>query len=132
MNGKGPQWYWLIARRQVSWMETLTVRIDGRGEVLPVFSFEEEAGLFLECGVPGDGWQVRQTSAGELASVLSGPCAGVENVALDPLLEMDARMLSGLLCVDRDDFAGMLLERNEDAGARVTLEPARLTGVAGL
>src|SRR3712207_7841170 len=40
---------------------------------------------FLRLGTLGTGWQARETSAGELISLLYGPCAGIERVALDPL-----------------------------------------------
>src|SRR3712207_6817098 len=53
--------------------------------LLPVFSFGEEAELFLLCAKPGSGWRVRESRCGELASVLCGPCKGVRVVALDPL-----------------------------------------------
>ncbi len=54
--------------------------------MLPVVSFEEKAELFLWLGVaePESCWLVRETAAGELASLLLGPLSGVGRVALDP------------------------------------------------
>ena len=76
--------FWLIARDGASRWEPLTTRLaDGR-RALCVFSFEEEARLFLRLGTE-DGWRVRTIGVGELVSVLSGPCRQDKLVALDPL-----------------------------------------------
>ena len=65
-------------------------------EALMVFSFEEEVKMFLRFGkVDGDGWRMRESGAGELVSVLSGPCQDVERVALDPMPEMLAEKVAG-------------------------------------
>jgi hypothetical protein len=53
--------------------------------VLPVFSFEEEADMFLRLGDYDNQWRTRESCAGELVSVRYGPCADVKSVALDPL-----------------------------------------------
>ena len=47
-------------------------------QALPVFSGEGEAEMFgwLE-GVFEQDWRARETSSGELVSILFGPCAGV-------------------------------------------------------
>lgn len=96
--------YWLIARYNHRQMEVLTI---GRGsrEVLPVFSFEEEAQEFLR-SVGEEGWSVRRTGAGELISVLCGPCASAKRVALDPSEE-----LADLVSVSRQGFMDLLLGR---------------------
>jgi len=69
-------------------MNPLTVDEDGDGGFLPVFSFKEEAETFLRLlGAEGKtGWcRSRETTAGELVSVLQALCAQVWGVALDPL-----------------------------------------------
>jgi hypothetical protein len=81
--------YWLITTSQNEHREVLTLDHDGE-EMLPVFSHEEEAETFLRLGGMGYGWRVGKSSAHELVSVLYGPCAGVREVALDPLPEMVA------------------------------------------
>ena len=79
------------------------------GEVaLPVFSFEDEARMFLEIGKLG-GWRVRETSDGELISVLCGPCAGVRKVVLDPLPGLDGEGMNDLLSMEREAFMESLL-----------------------
>ena len=65
-------------------MEVLT--IDASGEtVLPVFSFREEGEFFLGLEATETDWWPRETTTGELVSLLLGLCARVDEVALDPL-----------------------------------------------
>ena len=56
----------------------------GDGATLAVFSGEREAKMLLFLGVCKDGWKVRQTSPGELFSMLDGARVSVKRVALDP------------------------------------------------
>src|SRR5215211_4662193 len=84
----GTQRYWVIAKDTkdgVGQLELLTVDLDGTGEALPVFSFEEEAEMFLWLQRTEDGREVRETTPGQLVSILYGPCADVGRVILDPL-----------------------------------------------
>ncbi len=82
--------YWLIENPEAGRTEKLTVRIDPSREALPVFSFPEEAEMFLKLGgLEERGWRVVEITAGELVSRLAGyRRAGIELVALDPLPEM--------------------------------------------
>jgi hypothetical protein len=82
--------YWLIENPEAGRTEKLTVRIDPRREALPVFSFPEEADMFLALGgLEERGWRIVACTAGELVSRLPGyRRAGIELVALDPLPEM--------------------------------------------
>jgi hypothetical protein len=82
---------------------------DGRG-VLPVFSFEEEATLFLSLEVQGS-WQVRQVGPGELVSLLYGPCRGVELVALDPVSDVEAAVVNRCVSLSRKRFVDVLLRK---------------------
>lgn len=92
-------------------MEVLSLDY-GDEEVLPVFSYEEEAEMFLLLGDDvDDGWRVRETGAEELISVLYGPCAGAKKVALDPLPEMMTRRTVGLVSLDRDRFIERIVAR---------------------
>lgn len=109
--GRSSSW-WLIANHDSGWMEVLALSFAGGEEVvLPVFSFEQEAELFLRLGTTfaRGGWQVRETGAGELASLLLGPLSGVERVALDPLPGRFAGMVIGLVSMDRATFIEQLL-----------------------
>ena len=82
-------------------MEALTVAGD---EALPVFSFREEAEMFLRLGAFGLGWQTRLATPGELVSVLHGSCAGVRKVALDPLPEVCGSAWMCVVSLDRRAF----------------------------
>ncbi len=100
---------WLIARDGNGRLEPLCVAAGG-AKVLPVFSFEEEAKMFLHLGGhSGDGWRSRRTSAGELVSVLYGPCADVGGVALDPLPGMPRDGTIALVEVGRERFLKVIM-----------------------
>jgi len=92
-------------------MEVLTAALARGGEALPVFSFEEEANMFLRLGAWGDDWRARETAGGELVSVLCGPCAGVDRVVLDPIPLPGSLVegLNGLLSTGREAFMRSLL-----------------------
>jgi hypothetical protein len=77
--------WWLLARHSDSQREVLTLT-HGGSEVLPVFSFREEAEMYLLMERLGSDWQIRETDVGELAWVFSEQCARVRSVALDPAL----------------------------------------------
>jgi hypothetical protein len=63
---------WLITKHTTRRMEVFTTHLCGDRKALAIFSFEEEAQMFLDLYLAAskDGWRVRQTSAGELVSVL--------------------------------------------------------------
>lgn len=110
--------YWLITKRRYGRVDVSTMRLaDGRS-VLPVFSFEEEAALFLRLGVQGS-WQVRRAEAEELLSLLCGSCREVELVALDPLSDAETDVVSRLVSLERERFVDIL--RRE---ASVRLSPS--------
>jgi len=89
--------------------EPLTVRFGDGSTALAVFSFEEEARLFLQLG--GRGWRVRAAGVGELVSMLSGSAIGAGLVALDPLPQGEAELVNRLPCLDRERFVGFLLRK---------------------
>jgi hypothetical protein len=110
--------YWLIARNDNRRLEVLTGESSGQ-EVLPVFSHEEEAEMFLRLGqLAFEGWQVRESTSGELISLLYGPCAGVERVALDPLPEMLAQRTVELVSLSRERFVHLVLSRERPLAPR--------------
>ena len=110
-----PVSYWLIAEKRNNRLEALTIiRAYGEQETLPVFSSEEEAELFLGFGGVTGGWRARESSAGELVSVLSGPCAGVKKVALDPSPEMVVEGTVGLVSLLRESFMNLIMARSSE------------------
>ncbi len=91
---------WLITKQGLSGLEVLTTG----GYMLPVFSFREEAEAFLYFEGAGDGWQARETTCGELVSILYGPCGDAERVSLDPLPK-----IAELMSFSRKAFVEALL-----------------------
>lgn len=94
---------------------------------MPVFSFEEEAEMFLRLGALGTGWRVRETTCGELVSVLYAPCRDVKRVALDPLPEMAVQSTVGFVSLSREAFVEVLLPSDP---IPLAIEEPRMTGVA--
>ncbi len=124
--------HWLITKHVTSRMEVFTTHLCGDGKALPVFSFEEEAQMFLDLRLARskDGWRVRQTSVGELVSVLYGPCSDTKKVVLDPIPEVGREEIGGLLNMHRNDFLGFLL--GEEVPSNLNLVPARTHRSEGL
>lgn len=114
--------YWTIVRQNDHHADVFTSDPDGRGEALVVFGFQEEAELFLCFDGLDAGWQVRETTSGELVSLLYGPCANVERVVIDPL----PRIIGNVGCMEplsisKADFTRILVEA---VGARASAMPA--------
>jgi hypothetical protein len=114
-------------------MEVLTIDT-GDEMVLPIFSFQEEGELFLRLEAMKADWCLRETTTGELVSLLLCLCARVDKVALDPLPGLWEREIVGLVSTGRRYFLRHLLgevavhpERKKLSG-RVTgrSDPARL------
>ena len=100
--------FWLIVTRAHGRMEVLT--IDAGGEtVLPVFSFQEEGEFFLSLETTEADWWPRETTTGELVSLLLGLCARVDKVALDPLPSLGEREIIGLVSTGRRRFVRHLM-----------------------
>jgi len=100
--------WWLLAKDGDFGAWKLVAVCDGE-KALPVYSGEAEAEMFAWLGGAfEDGWRVRQTSAGELVSILCGPCAGVGRVALDPSPWMAAEEIR-LLSVSRKRFVSRIV-----------------------
>ena len=118
-RGPGTKW-WLVAKEGRLRRELLTVNCGG-GRALPVFSGEGEAQMFVWLeGAFEDGWRVRETSTGELVSILCGPCASVRSVALDPSPGMAKAEMIALVTVVRKRFLDRIV-----APARRTVPVAK-------
>lgn len=87
----------------------LTIEYDGE-ELLPVFSFKEEAEMFLSLDALEERWRLRQTATEELVSVLLGPCSEIDSVALDPMPVRTSRGMLRLVSLSRERFLYRLVE----------------------
>jgi hypothetical protein len=103
-----PKW-WLLAKSKNFGVEALLADC-GNEQALPVFSGEGEAEMFVWLrGAFEDDWRVRETSAGDLVSILYGPCAGVGRVALDPSPEMAPETIR-LVSLSRERFVTWVID----------------------
>ena len=75
--------HYVVVKHGDKGLEVLRIRLEGKGEALPVFSAAWAARGYLFAEAPGGGWYVKTCTPDELVSLLVGPCAGVEWVALD-------------------------------------------------
>ncbi len=101
---------YVIVRLETRGLELMRISLRSGEQVLPVFSSGEAARRFLLSGALEEGWRVRECSAGELISLLFGPCANVKQVLLNPL--PDPLMVKDGLAnlVYRESFIASLLE----------------------
>ena len=119
-SGFSPLSLWLLSKHKSGLIEVvLTIETGGEEEALPVFSFEEEAEAFLSLGALGTHWGIRETTPGELVSMLYGPCAGVGRVALDPLPELGGEAIVGLVSLSRERFCKNVKDRMKRGRWRV-------------
>lgn len=120
---------WLIANHDNGRMGVFTLGSDDK-ETLPVFSFAAEAEAFLRLGETETGWWARETTVGELISLLHGPYASVKRVALDPLPIVDGEMVFEFASWGRrdflQDFVGAAPAPNHEWRAKVTTSPGLL------
>lgn len=100
--------YWLIVMGGTGPLEVLTISWAGGEETLPVFSSEGEAHVFKKSAGLTSSWRTRETSAGELTSLLLGPYDGIEQVALDPIPQADGMLTLRLTSVGRKEFVELL------------------------
>lgn len=111
--------YWLIDKPEAERLsEVFTVRVDAEKEALPVFSFRDEAEMFLGLGgLEEGGWRIAESTAGELIARLAEyRHAGIELVALDPLPEMMGFMFDtsiALVTLSLHGFAERHITRSE-------------------
>ena len=75
---------YLIARLENNRLKVFTLAAGPRGAALPIFGTGRAAHEFLRRGGLGGGWRVRESTAGELISLLMGHLANVERIVVDP------------------------------------------------
>lgn len=102
---------WLIVRDDVGGggpSEVLTLGTRGGEKTLPVFSYEEEALLFLRLCRFGGGWRASKNDPADLAAVLQEACPDARRVALDPIPEIGPHGPHDLVSLSREKFVGLL------------------------
>jgi hypothetical protein len=107
--------YWLILDRNLDRPEPLTVGTFP-DEALAVFSFEEEALLFLAVRGLTEGWAAKEIYAIDLVSILLETPA--DRVALDPLPDPLGGKLVGLLSVSKERFLRDLVRKQRPVATR--------------
>jgi hypothetical protein len=120
--------YWLIENLEAGRSEMFTVRIDAEREALPVFSFPEEAEMFVKLGgLEERGWRTAESTAGELLLRLAEyRRAGVGLVALDPLPEMMGPMFDTTIALVTLSLHGFV-ERHAGGPFVTTLDAPNVT-----
>jgi hypothetical protein len=88
-EGPSRSWY-LIARREGNRLEVLTLAGQPHRDILPVFATAGAAWDFLRRGGAGGDWRVRESTAGELVSILVGHLPHVDRIILDPVFGVSA------------------------------------------
>ena len=100
--------YWLVVKHHGLRTSVFTIELASGAKVLPVFGHAEEAEMFLRA-LGGNGWQIRETGAGELVSVLFDRYANIRKISLDPLAPVaGAEVLVNLVSLSREDFMELL------------------------
>lgn len=100
--------YWLLVKGGQCGKEFLETRLSEGQRALPIFSFAEEAEMFLCLRGSRDGWQVEKVSAADLLSMLYTTFKGTGYVTLDPIPESSCLNTTGILSISLKDFAERL------------------------
>ena len=104
--------FWVVFADECRLTCPLTLGLEGGKEALAVFRHQEEADMLLRWfGTAGEGWHIRQTSAGEVVSLLYGPCCGANTVALDPSPQMLADGFISTVALQRGRFVRWVTSR---------------------
>jgi hypothetical protein len=104
--------FWVVFADECQLTRPLTLGLEGGKEALAVFSHREEADMLLRWfGTAGEGWRIRETSAGEVVSLLYGPCCGANTVALDPSPQMLADSFLSTVALERGRFVRWVTSR---------------------
>lgn len=113
---------WLIARRGGGTpRELLTLNVGGE-KALPVFSFEEEAVLYLDFSGLGVAWRAVGSETSDLVSLLDSR-SDVPLVSLDPFPEVGLQGLNDLVSLPREEFVALLVDREDGGGQNSDARP---------
>ena len=118
--------YWLVVERGLDLPEALIVGDHLDEEALAVFSFEEEALLFLSVHSLTGGWIVKEVAVAELASILLDPRP--TRIALDLLPAVLGGQIVGLLSMPKERFLRDLVRKRAFSATRLRPSPIRGCG----
>ncbi len=111
--------FWTVLEGSTQAPPLMVFLSDGK-EALALFSGEEEARMFCHFCEEEASTNIRQTTTGEVISLLYCPWCAAKRVVLDPFPEiLGSRLLLGLLTLSRADFALGFAGLGFEPGARV-------------
>ena len=111
--------FWMVLEGSPQALPLMVFLSDDK-EALALFSGEEEARMFCHFCEGEASTNIRQTTTGEVISLLYCPWCAAEHVVLDPFPEiLGSRLLLGLLTLSRADFALRFAGLGFEAGARL-------------
>ena len=110
--------FWMVLEGSPQALPLTVFLSDGATEALALFSGEEEARMFCHFCEKVASAKIRQTTTGEVISLLYCPWCAAKHVALDPFPEILGGRLLGLLTLDRADFARRFAGLDSDPVAR--------------
>jgi hypothetical protein len=98
--------FWMVLEGSPQALPLTVFLSDGTTEALALFSGKEEARMFCHFCEKGASSNIRQTTTGEVISLLYCPWCAAKHVALDPYPGiLGSRLPLGVLTLDREDFA---------------------------
>src|SRR5829696_3281785 len=106
--------FWMVLEGSPQALPLMVFLADGTTEAIALFSGEEEAKMFCHFCEEGASAKIRQTTAGEVLSLLYCPWCAAKHVALDSFSEILGERLLGLLTLDREDFARCFADGGSD------------------
>lgn len=107
----GSPGFWVACASPEDFDGPLAVDLDGSDEAVAVFSFEEEALLYLRLKDRDGDFRPIRVSGARLLALLSGRWSGFGSVALDPMPERGAGVLLPLAATSREKFVRFLASR---------------------
>jgi hypothetical protein len=105
--------FWMVLEGSARGLPLMVFLSDGT-EAMALFSGEEEARMFCHFCEEGASANIRQTTTGEVISLLYCPWCAAKHVALDSFSEILGEWLLGLLTLDREDFARRFADGGSD------------------
>ena len=111
--------FWTVLEGSPQALPLMMFLSDGK-EALALFSGEEEARMFCHFCEEEASTNIRQTTTGEVISLLYCPWCAAKRVVLDPFPEiLGSRLLLGLPTLSRAEFALRFAGLGFEPGARV-------------